>query len=242
MQVCPARAGVCIRPVVTRGLFCAVALALTLAGCGDPYEPPVLEGIRLESGDQQTGIAGGPLAQPLAVRAFNQDGEPIAGARVQFSAPSGGFDQAVRFSGADGLAQAIYTLGATPGPVTIAASTKAGEVVVNFTAFSELGAATTLRAISGNQQTAVAGAPLPAPLRVRVTNQYGVGVPDVTLQWTPQAQGEVSEQSNVTDATGHAQVTFTLGGEPGAQSVTVTTDGLTPVTFTATATSPAPEG
>ena len=42
-------------------------LACALTACGDPYEPPTLEGIRMESGNNQTGIIGGPLAQPLVV-------------------------------------------------------------------------------------------------------------------------------------------------------------------------------
>jgi hypothetical protein len=217
-----------------------VAPAFLLGACGDPYVPPVLEAIRPESGDQQTGVAGGPLPNPLVVGAYNQLDAPIAGARVEFSAASGSFDQSVKFSGADGRAQVVYTLGPTPGPVTIRATTKAGELVVEFTAFGEPGEPTTLRSVSGDGQTGVAGAPLPAPLRVRVTNQNGVGLPDVVVRWTVQGQGEVSDTSSSTDSAGYAQVTFTLGGEPGAHTVTATAGGLSSVTFTATATAPPP--
>ena len=68
------------------------------------------------------------------MKAFNQSDAPIAGARVQFSAPSGTFDQPVKFSDAEGLVKVTYTLGSSPGPVAITASTLAGEVVVQFSA------------------------------------------------------------------------------------------------------------
>jgi hypothetical protein len=214
---------------------------LLLAACADPYEPPSLKGIRYESGNDQTGIAGGPLAQQLVVKAFNQSDAPIAGARVQFSAPSGTFDQAVKFSDAEGLAKVTYTLGSAPGPVAITASTLAGEVVVQFSATVELGPPTSLRLISGNTQTGVAGTPLATPLRVRVTNPFNVGLPDHTVVWSvASGAGSVSETMSITDATGYAQVTFTLGPAAGAQSVTATSGSLTPVTFAATATEPPP--
>ena len=83
-------------------------ITCALAACGDPYEPPTLEGIRMQSGNQQTGILGGPLPEQLVVSAYNQDDEPIAGARVQFSAASGTFDQAVKFSDFEGLVKVTY--------------------------------------------------------------------------------------------------------------------------------------
>jgi hypothetical protein len=220
---------------------CWALLAIVLSACGDPYEPPSLEGIRLSSGDMQTGVVGGPLAQPLVVSAFNQNNEPIAGARVQFSAPSGTFDQAVKFSDFEGLARVTYTFGSTPGPVTITATTLAGEVKVEFTATAELGTPTTFRIISGNTQTGVAGAALATPLRVRLTNQYGVGLPGASVTWVvASGEGQLSETASVTDATGYAQVILTLGPTVGAQSVTASAAGLTAVTFTATATEPPP--
>ena len=225
---------------MTPGKRLAVLLVIA-AACADPYEPPSLKEIRYESGNDQTGIAGGPLAQQLVVKAVNQDDVPIAGARVQFSAPTGTFDNAVKFSDAEGLAKVTYTLGIVPGPVAITASTLAGEVVVPFTATVQLGPPTALRIISGNTQTGVAGATLATPLRVRVTNQYSVGLPDQTVTWSvASGAGSVSEAASITDATGYAQVTFTLGPAAGAQSVSVASGALAPVTFGATATEPPP--
>jgi adhesin/invasin len=217
------------------GLF-----ACALAACGDPYVPPTLEGIRMQSGNQQTGIFGGPLAEQLVVSAYNQDDQPIAGARVQFSAPSGSFDQAVKFSDVEGLVKVTYTVGSTPGPITITATTLAGESKVEFTATAEPGPATQFTIISGNTQSAVVGSTLTNPLRVRVRNQYGVGLPGIPVTWTVEGQGQVSETSSVTDATGYAQVSFTLGEQAGADTVTASAAGLTALTFTATATEPPP--
>ena len=209
--------------------------AMFAAACADPYTPPVLADMRLESGDLQTGVAGGPLPLPLVVSAFNQWEEPIAGARVEFSASSGSFDQAIKLSGNDGTARAVYTLGPSAGPVTIVASTKAGEIVVEFTAFAEMGEPAAFRAASGDQQTALVGEPLPQRLRVRVTNQHGVGLEGLAVSWTTHGKGELSETATETDGEGYAEVTLTLGPEPGAHTVTATVEGFFPVTFTALA-------
>ena len=93
---------------------------------------------------------------------------------------------------------------------------------------------------SGNQQSGVTGATLANPLRVRVRNQYGVGLPDVPVVWSVTGPGQISESANVTDATGYAQVTLTLGAEAVTHTVTASAAGLAPLTFTATATAPPP--
>jgi hypothetical protein len=154
---------------------------------------------------------------------------------VEFIAPSGSFDGNVKFSTGDGLAQAVYTHGPTPGAVTIRASTLAGEVVLEFTAVGEIGTPTTFRAISGDAQTGAVEETLPLPLRVRVLNEFGVGYPGVPVLWAAQGPGGLSATAGVTDASGYAEVAFTLGSEPGAHTVTANVEGFFPVTFTAVA-------
>ena len=80
------------------------------------------------SGDNQEGVAGGALTDPLIVEVRDQYGEPLSGAQVTFSiiAGQGSFDSGFTTenvtTGPDGRAQVELTLGPNPGPNTIRAS------------------------------------------------------------------------------------------------------------------------
>ena len=91
--------------------------------------------------------------------------------------------------------------------------------------------------VGGDGQTAVAGSPVPAPLRVRVTDAAsGAPVPGVTVTWAVIAGGgSVSASSTPTDAAGEAAVVWTLGTSAGAtQRVDAVGEGLAAVSFSAT--------
>jgi len=92
-----------------------------------------------------------------------------------------------------------------------------------------------LSLVSGDGQSAAAGALLPAAYVVRVEGPFGGPVPDVTVQWSASA-GSLSAPTSATNGAGTAEIRHTLGGAPGPQPVTATVTGLAPVTFTATAT------
>jgi hypothetical protein len=101
--------------------------------------------------------------------------------------------------------------------------------------------ATTIVAVSGNAQTGTAGAPLGAPIMVKVTDQNGAGMASVSVAFAVTAGGgSVPAASVVTDAQGLASSAWTLGATAGinTHSATATVAGLTgsPVTFTASAT------
>jgi hypothetical protein len=79
-----------------------VILAVTLAGCADPVDPPIdpvkdrphdpppieLRIVHV-SGDAQEARPGSELATPLQVHVWNQDHEPVAGARVSWFIATG---------------------------------------------------------------------------------------------------------------------------------------------------------
>ncbi len=97
--------------------------------------------------------------------------------------------------------------------------------------------AASLRKISGDLQSGAAGSDLPNPLVVQVKDQSGVPMAGVTVAWAVTAGGgSVSRASTVTDATGVAQVTWTLGNATGTGTVSATAAALAPVTFSATQT------
>ena len=93
----------------------------------------------------------------------------------------------------------------------------------------------TLEVVSGQGQSAEAGAELPQALRVRVLDTEGNEVAGVTISWTAGA-GTVSSGSSITGSDGTASVTWTLGTTAGAQTATASAASLAPATFNATAT------
>ena len=97
--------------------------------------------------------------------------------------------------------------------------------------------AAVLAMAGGNSQSAPAGQALANPIRVRVTDDNGDPVADVTVGWSAADGGSVSASSVATDDAGSASVTWTLGPTAGSQTATATVDGLdgSPVQFTATA-------
>ncbi len=100
-----------------------------------------------------------------------------------------------------------------------------------------------LNLISGNNQTAPAGSLLPGPLAVRVLGPGGLPLPGVTVTFAVTSGVATLGASLVTtDPAGTASITVTLGNTPGEVTITASVPGLSPVTFTATATAVAPAG
>ena len=100
------------------------------------------------------------------------------------------------------------------------------------------GAATTIALSVGNTQTAIAGAATAVAPAVIVTNAGGTGVAGVSVTFTvASGGGSVTSGTQTTNASGIATVgSWTLGTTAGANTMTVTSTGLTgsPVTFSAT--------
>ena len=73
--------------------------------------------------------------------------------------------------------------------------------------------------VSGADQTAVAGETLPAPVRIRATDEAGNGVPDLLLDVSVQSgggtlDGGATERTYETDDEGFVEVEWTLGPTP----------------------------
>ena len=96
-----------------------------------------------------------------------------------------------------------------------------------------------LELVSGDHQTGAVGSPLPQPLVVQVVTPSGTPVSGVTIQWTAEGGGSVSEPNTITDGNGQASVTRTLGPSAGPQTTRAAAAGLagSPVIFTHAATS-----
>jgi hypothetical protein len=228
----------------------ALLLGLLAAGCngevvGGGQRPAQ---VLVVSGDLQIGTVGQELPQPLVVRVVDEAGRPVRGQIVSFVVTAG---NGTVFAGAaqtnrDGIAQERWTLGTVAGDTqrveARAVDTETGAPII-FATFRAVGraAAPTQLAAESPTRTGTAGAPLAAPLVVRVTDAHGNGVPGTAITWTVPVGGGTLQADATTDATGRARATWTLGSLLGTPQVAqAAAAGLPPVRFTAAAASATP--
>jgi plastocyanin len=105
----------------TATLAGATGSPVTFAGTGIPRDAAF---IAVASGNNQSGNPGGALANPLKVRVTDQFGNGVSGVSVDWAVTSGtaSVGSLSSLTDATGVAQVGVTLGATPGPVTITAT------------------------------------------------------------------------------------------------------------------------
>ena len=193
--------------------------------------PPVPTTLSIISGDNQTGLTGALLANPFVVEVRDENGNPLEGVTVTFAVSAGGgslSDTSVD-TDANGLAQSILTLGGDPGTNTI-------EVTVEGIAKAEIFNAegtlpppipTTLSIVSDDNQTGLTGETLADPFVVDVHDQYGDPIEGVMVTFTVLGgDGVLSTETTTTDANGRAEITLTLGTEPGGYTVEVGVKGV----------------
>ena len=196
--------------------------------------------IAIASGGDQRSPAGSRLADPLVVRVTDGFGNPVPGVAVEWSAGNGSIDPASSVTGSDGQAQTSWTLGSSTGAQSATATSigLAGSPLT-FEATALAGNADRLVRVSGNEQSAAVGTELPDPLVVRLVDDAGNGVPNRAVSWiVATGGGEVASTSSSTDGNGEATARWTLGAEPGDNTLNAVVSGVGFVTFTARATSP----
>jgi galactose oxidase-like protein len=92
--------------------------------------------------------------------------------------------------------------------------------------------------VAGDGQTGLVGQPLPDSLIVLVRDTRDQPMPGITVAWTVNGGGSVSQPSTVSGADGRAAVQRVLGGDAGTQATSATVPDLPPAVFTATAQAP----
>ena len=194
------------------------------------------------SHDAQHIIAGGSLSGPLVARVTDSYGNPVAGANVAWRIVSGFGSLSADHSSTNtaGEASVNFTIDGRAGTTLITASI--GGSSVQFTVVVDVGAPAQMSIAGGASQTGVVGTALKDELSVLVTDAHANPAPAVAVTFAATANsgsvgGSGSNQTATinTDASGIAHVGWQLGGSAGAQSVSVSSSGLTTLSFTATA-------
>jgi len=152
-------------------------------------------------------------------------------------------DASIAWSSSDAAVASVDETGLVTGEgdgsatITATAGDHSADAQVTVSAPEESPTTVSLSKTDGDGQTGTVGTALANTLQVQVTDDSGAGVEGISVTWTPEGStdGILSESSTVTDASGFAQVTWTLGTAAGSQSVTASAPDAGSVTFTATA-------
>ncbi|MGI8498700.1 MAG: Ig-like domain-containing protein [Gemmatimonadaceae bacterium] len=203
----------------------ALALATMLAACSSSGStgPQVATSLRKVSGDLQMGAAGSDLTNPLVVQVKDQSGQPMAGVTVTWAVTAGGgsVSRSSTVTDATGVAQVTWTLGSSLGSGAVTAIA-AGLPPVTFTATQTAGGIAAIAVVSGDNQSAVAGTALAAPLVAKVTDGGGNPVSGATVTFVSSNGGSFGSATATTNAAGQAQTIFTAGTGAGTTLVTAT--------------------
>ena len=227
-----------IAAVATPGGPSAEAAATALA----PEEAAAT--LRIDSGDGQRVLQGRALPNPVVARVLDAAGEPVAGARVAFTPADGDgtADPDTAATAQDGRARTSWTLGDRAGrqSLTAAVAVSGGpSATAAATALTREQTVATLRVAAGDEQRAVHGETLPAPVVVELRDDADNPVPNVEVSFAPApGHGRANPSAAASDAQGRAQTQWTLGDPAGTQTMTASVSGGPSVTATATAVRP----
>jgi hypothetical protein len=170
-------------------------------------------------GGPPRGVAGEPLDAPLELRVTDRASNPVPGAVVQVRPAAGTVAERSLVSDSAGRVLVRWTLGPLAGPQRLAASAQGVERPTEVVAQARAGAAAHL-ALDGVPPTATAGAVLPQPVTVVVTDSLRNPVSGTLVTFTSRT-GKLSAAQVRTDSTGRARTRWTLGSGAGEQRLEV---------------------
>ncbi|HET7462951.1 MAG TPA: Ig-like domain-containing protein [Longimicrobium sp.] len=224
-----------------RALAAATLMPLLalLPACKDGSGSRTPEHVDVVSGNNQNVPVGTQPTQPLVVRVTDDNGQPLQGEQVTWSAATAGdaVTPAASTTDAQGQASAQWTLSGTLGAHT-ATATVAGLPPAQFTATRVPGAPAAVQVVSGNNQTVAVGSQ-PAPLVVRVVDAGGNPLAGVQVTFASSVAGDaVAPNPAATDAQGQASVQLTPSATTGTRTITATATGATPAQFTVSTLTP----
>ena len=217
------------------------------------------QALSIVSGNAQSAPISTLLPQPLTVVATDGLGRPMPNLALNFAvvrgdgillaSPQQGRSLTVK-TGANGQAGVQLQLGTRYGvginQVAVSAPGFVGQTM--FSADSTLGAATSLRVVSGEVQSGAVGLAIAEPLVVIAIDAGGNPVPNVPVTFAVQSGGGLiggqAALTQNTDSDGKSYAVLVLGQQPGINnnSVSASFNGMTgsPAVFSASALVPGP--
>jgi hypothetical protein len=232
-----------VRPLAL-GVLCVAAVSAaalaTLTACGSDNRGPTAIDSTTASGltisiDSGSNAQMAPVGTPITVTVHLHDanGNAVASTALNWTVQSGhgSVSPATTTTGANGESSAQWTMGDTAQIETMSVSLIGAEVLV--TATGTAGAPLSLSKAVPDSQAVVSGGAV--QLIARAVDQFGNGVPGVTVTWTASG-GSIAPASSATGSSGDAAVTFTTAATPATYTITAAAPGLQSVTFTLTGT------
>ena len=176
------------------------------------------------------------MTKPFVVEVRDQSDRPLSGVEVTFSVGSGGgtLNTTRATTNSNGRAESTLTLGPNPGTNTVTASVTGITQTETFNA-EGIRVPKTLEIVSGENQEGQPGTALDKAFVVEVRDQSDSPLSGVEVTFSVSiGGGTLSVTSTTTDKNGRAESTFTLGPNPGTNTVTVSVTGIqAEQTFTA---------
>lgn len=191
-------------------------------GPTDPGQPPgpALASVEVVEGDEQAGSVGLPLDTLIVLRALNDDGSAATDIALGLAASDdGSVDAATATTDADGRASVTWTLATTPGQNALEITPEGHDTafaVVTASGLADTPAA--MEMLDGDEQSELPELALPAPIRVRVVDEFDNPVTGVPVEFSVAGGGAVAPAEDTTDLDGVASATWTLGPDTGEQT------------------------
>lgn len=202
--------------------------------------------ISVSAGSNQSAKIKTQFAAPLKVEVKDAGGNLLSGVTVTFTINANNGASATFASGntavtdASGIAtSSAITANDKVGAFTVTAQAAAG-VTTTFNLTNLTGDAATITVVSGNNQSADAGAAFAAPLKVQVTDAGGNPVPSVVVTFTAPGSGQSAtfaggQKTATTDSTGTAtSAVLTANNTAGSYTIAASAGAATPATFNLT--------
>lgn len=190
------------------------------------------------SGNNQAVEVNTRLQKPLIVQTTNKNGTGISNKTIVFEVIAGngklsnGRKQEEIATDLSGLAQAQLILGSTAGENKVRVKMKDSENTdICFSAWGKPTNPDRMTCVSGNHQHSASGAELTDPFVVKIIDKFNNPVPNWPVTYKlSKGKGFFPEKKRIfdteTDENGIAEAYFTLGNEPGFNSVRATAKGI----------------
>lgn len=226
----------------TAGANTATATVTGLAGSPVGFTLTATAGnaavMTINGGNNQKGGVGTvlPVQHTVLVKDAHNNVKP--GAAVTWVAGTGGgsVSNPAPVTNVNGIAGVSRTLGSAPGVQNDTARITGATGSPLVFADTAILIPTQMALDAGDAQVGPAGAALSA-ISVIVKDAANTPVPGVTVNWAAGSGGNVATPTSLTNGSGIASNTWTLGPNAGSQTATASVTGLTgsPVTFNAVA-------